>query len=382
MELAISFGELLRRFRKYNDYTQAEAAKRLGYSVETIKSWEQGRRFPIREEVARLADLMELDVQEVKRAIQLERGQEQLYKASDKHIFNDDRLIFIENELLTRWDVYRTGGSRFAYRGLDMFISSVENVLQVARESTGFHRTLASLSMSYQLMGSISSDLMAYGQAHASYKKAFKVAEQIQNREFMAAVLARRGVTCIQQRRPKTALSFLENAIALAGDMPLSHLKCYIYKALSEAHAIAHEANASLCSIDLAERIFEEHVEVLEHTHCQVNIVSILAQKGVNAVLLGCYQDAIAMIDESLITYDHAFIRGRARLIAQKAEAYFGLKQIEASLGLAEEAYRLAEAAGSRKTFERLQQLYAWLTRSRWRKETGVMRLGALLSIK
>jgi transcriptional regulator with XRE-family HTH domain len=382
MELAISFGELLRRFRKYNDYTQAEAAKRLGYSVETIKSWEQGRRLPAHEEAARLADLMELDAQEVKRAIQLERSQTQLYIASDRHGFNKDRLVLIENELLTRWDIYRTGGSRFAYHGLDMFVSAIEIFVQVAQENPWFHRTLTTLSMAYQLMGSISTDLMAYGQAHAFYKKAFKVAEQIQNRELMSAALARRGVTYIQQRRSKTALSFLENAITLANGLPVLRLQCYTYKALSEAHAMVHEADASLRSIDLAEQIFEQHVEVLEHTHCQVNRISILAQKGVNAVLLGCYQDAIAMIDQSLVTYDHAFIRGRARLIAQKAEAYFGLKQIEASLGLAEEAYHLAEAAGSRKTFERLQQLYTWLIRSRWRKETGVVRLGALLSIK
>ncbi|HEU0003641.1 MAG TPA: helix-turn-helix domain-containing protein [Ktedonobacteraceae bacterium] len=382
MESAISFGELVRRFRKYNDYTQAETAKRLGYSEETIKSWEQGRRFPAREEVARLSDLMELDVLEVKRAIQLERGQTQLHKVFDKNIFNDDRLVFIENELLTRWDVYRTGGSRFAYRGLDLFVNAIENVVQDVQESTEYHRTLTSLSMSYQLMGSIGSDLMAYNQAHASYRKAFKVAEQIQDRELMAAALARRGVTCIQQRKPKTALSFLENAVTLVNDLPVLRLKSYIYKALSEAHAMVHQADESLRHIDLIEQVFEQHGEILERSHCQVNVVSILAQKGVNAVLLGCYQDAIAMIDQSLVTYDHAFIRGRARLIAQKAEAYYGLKQIEACTGLAEEAYHLAEAAGSRKTVERLQQLYALLIRSRWRKETGVARLGALLSIK
>src|SRR5713226_6724214 len=203
MESAIIFGELLKRFRKDYDYTQAETAKQPGYSEETIKSWEQGRRFPAREEVARLAKLMELDAQEVKRAIQLERSQTQLYKASDKRIFNDDRLAFIENELLTRWDVYRTGGSRFAYRGLDMWVNAVENVALEAQGSIWYHRALASLSMSYQLMGSIGSDLMVYSQAHASYRKAFKVAEQIQDRELMAAALAHRGVTCIQQRRPK-----------------------------------------------------------------------------------------------------------------------------------------------------------------------------------
>ena len=382
MESTISFGELLKRFRKYHDYTQAETAKHLGYSEETIKSWEQGRRFPAREEVARLAGLMKMDAQEVKRAIQLERSQTQLYKASDKPLFNHDRLVLIENELFTRWDIYRTGGSRFAYRGLDLFVNAIENVVQQAQESTRYHRTLASLSMSYQLMGSIGSDLMAYSQAHASYTKAFKAAEQIQDRELMAAALARRGVTCIQQRRPKSALSFLENAVTLVNDLPVIHLQSYIFKALSEAHAMAHQADASLLNIDLVEQVFEQHGEVLERSHCQVNLVSILAQKGVNAVLLGDYQDAIAMINQSLVTYDHAFIRGRARLITQKAEAYFGLKQVEACTGLAEEAYQLAEAAGSRKTIERLQKLYALLIRSRWRKETGAVRLGALLSIK
>ncbi len=382
MESAISFGVLLRRFRKYNDYTQAETAKRLGYSEETIKSWEQGRRFPAREEVERLAGLMELDAEEVKCAIQLERSQTQLYKASDKRIFHDDRLAFIENELFTRWDVYRTGGSRFAYRGLDLWVHAVENVVQEAQESTWYHRTLASLSMSYQLMGSIGSDLLVYSQAHASYRKAFQVAEQIQDRELMAAALARRGVTCIQQRKPKTALSFLENAVTLVNDLPVLRLRGYIYKALSEAYAMAHQTDVSLRNIDLGEQVFEQQVEVLERSHCQVNVVSVLAQKGVNAVLLGCYQDAIVLIDQSLITYDHAFIRGRARLMAQKAEAYYGLKQVEECTGLAEEACHLAQAAGSKKTFERLQHLYALLIRSRWRKETGVVRLGALLAIK
>ncbi len=382
MELEISFAELLRRFRKNYDYTQAETAKQLGYSEETIKSWEQGRRFPAREEVARLAKLMELDPQEVKRSIQIERGQTQLYKAPDKSILNNDRLLIIENELLTRWDVYRTGGSRFAYRGLDMWVDAVKNVAQEAQGSIWSHRALASLSMGYQLMGSVGSDLMIYSQAHASYRKAYKVAELTQDRELMAAALAHRGVTCIQQRRPKTALSFLDNAVTLVNDLPVLRLKGYIYKALSEAHAMAHQADASLSNIDLVEQVFERHIEVLERSHCQVNVVSILAQKGVNAVLLGHYQDAIALIDQSLVTYDHAFIRGRARLMAQKAEAFYGLKQVEACTVLAEEAYHLAEAAGSRKTFERLQQLYASLIRSRWRKETGVVRLGALLAIK
>ena len=75
MEQETNFGKLLKRYRKYYDYTQAETAIKLGYSKETIRSWEQGRRFPTREEVARLAQLLELDAQEVKRSIQIGRSQ-------------------------------------------------------------------------------------------------------------------------------------------------------------------------------------------------------------------------------------------------------------------------------------------------------------------
>ncbi len=74
MKQETSFGDLLRHYRKYYDYTQAEAAQKFGYSKETIRSWEQGRRFPNREEVVRLAHIMELDPQDVKHSIQIGRS--------------------------------------------------------------------------------------------------------------------------------------------------------------------------------------------------------------------------------------------------------------------------------------------------------------------
>ncbi len=73
MEQEISFSALLRRIRKAYHYncTQAEIAEKFGYSEETIRSWELGRRFPAHHEIARLAQLMELDLQEVQDAIQV-----------------------------------------------------------------------------------------------------------------------------------------------------------------------------------------------------------------------------------------------------------------------------------------------------------------------
>jgi hypothetical protein len=143
-----------------------------------------------------------------------------------------------------------------------------------------------------------------------------------------------------------------------------------------------HQFDESSRYIDMAERILEQVEEVPERSYCRVNAISVLAQKGVNAVALGQYHDAIVLIDQSLKYYHPAYIRGRARLIAQKAEAFYRLKQIGECTAVAEEACILANAVGSRKTIERLQKLYLALAKSRWRKEMGVERLSALLAMK
>src|SRR5579875_1261141 len=46
---------------------------------------------------------------------------------------------------------------------------------------------------------------------------------------------------------------------------------------------------------------------------------------------------AIKLLDASLVIYDPALIRGRARLLAQKAEAYYRLGAIEACTASANE---------------------------------------------
>ncbi len=401
MEQETSFGALLRRFRKAYKYycTQAEIAELFEYSEETIRSWELSRRFPASDEIPRLARLMGLDVDEIRQAIQVGHAQAQPGKivlGNNLHfsteitlssflinsVFNSDRLTFLENEIFTRWEAYRTGGSLLASRGLASWVDAIEAVVQETKESKGQARATSVLNATYQLGGSICSDLMLYGQAHASYKKALCIAKDQQDNELMAAALARRGVAYIQQEKPMRAISYLDHAAMLVQDLPVIHLKGYLFKALAEAHAMTHHLDESIRYIDTAEDILEQLSGGPERSYCQVNITSVLAQKGVNAVVLQQYHNAIILIDQSLKHYHPAYIRGRARLIAQKAEAFYGLKQIEECIEVAEEAFTLANAVGSRKTIERLQKLHLTLVKSRWRKEVGVERLGALLAVK
>lgn len=86
-------------------------------------------------------------------------------------------------------------------------------------------------------------------------------------------------------------------------------------------------------------------------------------------------------MDKSLSTYDPAFIRGRARLLSQKAEAFYGLGHIDESVTIAEEALRLARSVGANKTLARVRTLHTTLLQSPWRKERSIARLGAVLSL-
>lgn len=293
---------------------------------------------------------------------------------------NADHMAFFEHELATRWDVYHTGGTYRASRGLELWLKEAENLAQEAKGSAWDERASTLLIMSYQLQGSILRDMMRYQDAHVAYGKAFTVARELHNFELTAAALARRGVTFIQQYQPMDAITHLNGALTQANGTGLPCLRGYILQALSEAHAMAQQANESKRYIDLAQRALERRGEAPEQTYCQLNTTSVIAQKGVNAVLLHDNEYAITLIDKALVTYNPTLIRGRSRLIAQKAEAYYGLSQIDFSAAIAEDALMLARSVGSEKQIARVKNLHAAMMQSRWKNESYVLRLGTTLS--
>ncbi len=110
------------------------------------------------------------------------------------------------------------------------------------------------------------------------------------------------------------------------------------------------------------------------------SIASVTAHKGVDALLLRDYDRALKLIEKSLKTYNPTLTPGRARLLARKAEAYYGLKMISDCTDTAEEALTLASSVGASNTIVRLRELHSTILQSRWSKELGVRRLGALLA--
>lgn len=67
-----SFPDDLRTYRKHNGLTQTELARRLNFSTETISAWERGKRRPHIQQIPLLARLLDVDVKELLRSIDVD----------------------------------------------------------------------------------------------------------------------------------------------------------------------------------------------------------------------------------------------------------------------------------------------------------------------
>lgn len=367
-------GQIVRYYRKRKKWSRSKLAQELGVDESTIYRME--RRPTLRDPQRRQILIALLGIP----ASLMEVTEELPLSKEVFPVFNNDSMAFFEDQVGTRWDMYRTGGTLYASQGLKSFIQEIEHFAQKAQGTMWQARANALVCLTYQLQAGISSDLLQYEQAQQAYTKAFRVAEEANDSELLASALARQGVTFIQQNQPVEASTCLNAALETVHGRGFVSLRGYILKALSEAYALARQESPSVRAIEQAERTLEYTSGVLERSHCYINKASVLAQKGINAGLLQDHERAIVLIDKSLLTYSPTIVRGRARLLAQKAQAYYGLNDLWECITMAEEAYKLADAVGSAKTLARLRSLQQTLLHSRWGKEASVIRLGMLLA--
>ena len=366
-------GQTIVQYRKTKGWSQEDLAGALRVDTRTVQRMEQQSMIKNVERRRLLIGLLSIPAA----LLGLEVEQQQAQKTPVA--INTDRMSFFEEEIATRWDMYHTGGTIRAFRGLEMWLSEMTNFARSAQGSVWHERALSLLAMSYQLQSSVSRDMMQFELAHTAFKKAYRIAKELNDQEMMAAALAREGVTLIQQEQPTDAIKFLMAAHEIAKGLKTPLLRGFILQALSEAYAKTRQQQECWQCITLAERILERPEHTQERSLTRFNVASVTAQKGVDAVLLKDYDRAIVLIDKSLVNYDPTRIRGRARLVAQKAEAYYGLRLLDASTTTAEEALTLARSVGSDRTIARLQELHATLAASSG-KEPSVARLGALLN--
>lgn len=373
-------GRLVAVYRGRMHWSQERLAYELGVDLRTVQRMEQQ---PMIKNVKRrelLVKLLGIP------AVLLGLEGEQQHLRTTELLFNEDPMGYLENTMILRWEMHKIGGTRSAARGLDIWMSEVTNFVENAQGTAWQKRVLAVLSMSYLLQGSVArSSRLDYLQAHKAFQKAYQIAEEIDDPELMASALFREGVVFINQDQPREAITYLKGALDKVYGQGFPYLRGHILKLLSEAFAKAQQPQECWRCVGLAECALDQRTFIRERSlflQREFSSASVTAQKGVNAAFLHDYDRAIKLIDKGLTTYNPTLIPARARLTIQKAEAYYGLGEIDFCVTHAEEALRLARSVGSNKTISRASTLHEALAHSKWSREPGVARLGALLAIE
>lgn len=384
---------LLRAARHEKGWSQQELADFAQLSPSTIERAERGK--PIRvDSIKRLCSCLQKTPEQLGLLVNSTPSGEydeepellissQILHQEQFHItLSPDYLSFLESEMKVRWSLYHTGGTQLVFQGLHTWVQHISNCANLLRGKDLYERALKLLSMGYQLQGSVLRDMMRYSEAYMAHRKAFLIAQGLFDPELIASALVREGITLNQQECPTEAIKCFNHALETIKRLEYVGLEGYIYQALSEAQAKAQKSQESWNSISLAEKKFERQSLIHEQTLTRYNTSSLEAQKGVNSILLNNYKQAVDQLDSSLIEYDPTLIRGRARLLMQKSEAYYGLGILDACVSNLKEAFILASSAGSSKIISKVHSLHKDLTQSKWRKERVVADLSNMLDLK
>lgn len=297
-------------------------------------------------------------------------------------LLNDDQMASYEERLEMRWEIFHIGGSNRALRGMDRWMNEITTFARSTEGTLWHQRALAALCMSHQLQGDVLGDKTCYAQADAAYTYAYRMALELDDAELMAATHLRKGVLLIGQKRPFEAIQMLHSALDTMRGRSLPTLKGNALQVLANAYARSQQPDACWRALDVAEGVLQQQREEEKQERSQrvFTAHSLIAHKGMNALLLGDAERAIALIEKSLTTYDPTLVPRRARLLAKKAEAYYKKQEIDTCAIVAEEALRLSHQVGASRVIARIQDLHEELINSRWRNDTYVRRLGALLA--
>ncbi len=372
-------GQLVAHYRKALKWSQQDLADALGVSLRTVQRLEQT---PMIEDIKRRDFLVKL--LGIPAALMAVEYDNILSNKKYPLPLNDDLMTYLENALIMRFEAHQAGGMRSASRGLDIWMNEVTHFV-AQTEGAGWHsRALAVLSMSYLLQGAVSRSMqLNFTVAHQTYCKAYQIAQELDDPELMALALFRDSVAFLTEDKPYEAITHLKGALDIINGHGFPHLKGHILKLLSEAYAKAQMPQEAWRSVGLAESTLSQlgdQPERSKYTQREFSFATVTAQRGVDAAFLKDYERAIKLIDKGLLDINPTLIPTRARLTVQKAEAYYGLGQIDFCIFHAEESLKLARSVGSNKTIDRIKGLHTTLILSRWNREPSVRRLGALLA--
>src|ERR1051326_1215496 len=144
---SIHQGRIIAQYREARHWTQQRLAEELGVDLRTVQRMEQR---PMIKNVERRKLLIRL--LGIPAALLALEGELEASTHTD-FLLNADPMSFLEDEVVTRWEVYHIGGTLRAVRSLDRWMQEVTSFVRSAQGTGWQKRALAVLAMSYQLQG-------------------------------------------------------------------------------------------------------------------------------------------------------------------------------------------------------------------------------------
>ena len=416
MEQGISFSELFRRYRKAYKYncTQAEIAEKLGYSTETVRSWESGRRFPARTEIPRLAQVMGVGIQEVEDAIRVGHARLSVNKASAGKILPHNALsisggsLYLESrqgsddmdkqrrELLR---LLSTAGVLLALphdsllKALDLeeTVALYEDLLALGWESTWrggieqfaprLNRQLARLTTLadkssiieqkqwltllgryYQLAMRCAQRQMQTQQALRDAQSSIEVATQLEDAELLASAYFWRARLHLEHKHHELARDDVDAALLYA-ERVRTPLKGNIYLVAAEVYA-ADEANSQQMNTrcdqwheKAATLVYAGGIED-DNSFVKLNVTTVHHERAKTLIQLQRFAEASSELTAAWKTLSPDLLVWHINLGLTEARLYATQKDIEGSTQALMKAIPIANALHAQDKMVQAHSLY------------------------
>lgn len=360
MAQEISFGALFKQFRKAYKYncTQAELAGQLDYSVETIRSWELGRRFPSDNDVPRLARLMGLDAETVQHAIQIGRGN---HSGAGSGITYAHSLEAYEGILTLAWETYYTSSPQRSARTVEYCLADVKQAISTSRGVLR-DQLQAFYCRFLQLGGVIARDRLDLTQSFYDSNTSVNLAIELENAELMASALYRRAKIYLEQLAYQLAIHDLERALPYA-NRSRDPLRCYVSISLAEVYSLLSPGDKqlqrkSLFLLDQVEStVRKSNVLQGDGSFAKVDIPGLHMIRGDVLRRFCKLQDAEQALAIAHRHLPPEFTRWQGNLLISQSMLCYARKDAERACQLALDALTVIRATQSRSNRAKIEQL-------------------------
>ena len=436
MRQATNFSMLLKLYRKDRGFTQTEAARYLGYSVETIKAWEYGRRFPIREDIPRLAQLFNMNAQELEQVINTSRLDTYIRTLCDKTLLLEagmepqDNILTLPSTLLQIipaqsdpfsrrqtlalltgvpaalfrlaqmhgslalraeeilnlcatyiplcWNLYFEGGLPEVQYILPAYLTQISSLIQ---KPSFYQKSAASLaSKAYQLATCVEMHHHHLEPALNNARLAFQYGKLAEDLHLQVAALIQQGNVYFSFKQSDLELQSYQQAVNCSVEIsPLLRGRAYI--GLAKAYAAFQQEKEALTYRDMAYESYPErpekdsHFSYTYHTRFTLtNHTGLVYLFLDRPTYLKQAQTILTQIDEAV---PKQLVPRRVELWIRQAAVSLALNDLKKSCAYVETAAVGAKTLGSSFRYQEAFELYGQL-RNRWGNESRVKALKKL----